>query len=160
MTEHKYEDEGESTVERIQVGWPAYNETNGETRVATGDVDGDGKDELVVGYGMYTDDGGWIRVLDDSDHGCAVLTNLPVGWAAYNAATGRHEWPAAMLTATNHLSLLKSNLGDYLKDLYKKPRTTVFITSLLGSLELYPRRGRLLRVSILEAGLLTLSGRT
>ena len=58
--------------------------------MALGDVDGDGLDEIVVGYGYIGD--GWIRILDDHTAGYAHLAWIQVGWSAYNTANGE-VWP-------------------------------------------------------------------
>jgi hypothetical protein len=78
----------------LRIGWGAYNSVSGEARVATGDIDGDGKDEIVLGLAPVVGDpaipGGWFQVLDD-DH-----THLAWGrihWGAYNSANGE-SWPA------------------------------------------------------------------
>ena len=72
--------------------WTQYNTANGETWPACGDVDGDGRDELVVGYGQGG--GGWLFVLDDA---AAGFVPLKIGsgagwlqrvWAGYNSAQG------------------------------------------------------------------------
>jgi len=79
--------------EFVQAGWSFYNATDGEVRVVTGDVDGDGKSEYVVGFSTYPASGGWIRVVDDVDAGYMQLAWVRAGWAAYNAANGE-TWPA------------------------------------------------------------------
>lgn len=52
--------------------WPAYAESNGETFPACGDLDGDGRDELVLGLGRGG--GGWMYLLDDALAGFAPFT--------------------------------------------------------------------------------------
>ena len=78
-----------------ELGWKDYNEIWGETRPAAGDLDGDGKDELIVGLGQYPSDpsfpGGIFEVLDDD------YTHLAwgeIGWSDYNEANGE-SWPTA-----------------------------------------------------------------
>jgi hypothetical protein len=78
----------------LRVDWPDYNSANGEARLATGDIDGDGRDEIVIGLGPVPGDpsipGGRFQVLDDD------YTHLAWGridWAAYNGANGE-SWPA------------------------------------------------------------------
>ena len=77
----------------IGVDWEDYNQTSGETRVASGDIDGDGKDEIIIGLGPVEDDpsipGGVFEVLDDD------FTHLAwgeIGWSDYNQANGE-SWP-------------------------------------------------------------------
>lgn len=71
--------------------WDDYNVRNGEIHPAAGDVDGDGLDELVIGPGRGGD--GWIAILDDAQHGYALLRWIQVPWPSYNAANGL-VWPA------------------------------------------------------------------
>jgi len=70
----------------IRVDWPAYNSANGETHPACGDLDEDGRDEIVIGLGTGGD--GWLEVLDDADAGFAHLAWIRVDWPAYNSANG------------------------------------------------------------------------
>jgi hypothetical protein len=66
----------------------------GGARPALGDVDGDGRDEIVIGLDLGG--GGWIHVRDDATTGFAPLEapGLVAGWlrwssdAAYVAASG------------------------------------------------------------------------
>jgi hypothetical protein len=58
----------------------------GEYHVAVGDIDGDGLDEIVVGFGQGGM--GWLVVLDDARHNYAVLKWIQIDWASYNAANG------------------------------------------------------------------------
>jgi len=78
----------------LRVGWSAYNAANGETRMTTGDIDGDGKDEVIMGLGPVGGEsgipGGWFEILDDD------WTRLGwgrVAWSVYNSANGE-TWPA------------------------------------------------------------------
>jgi hypothetical protein len=83
-----------SHADWLRVGWDAYNAVNGEARVATGDIDGDGRDEVVLGLGPVGGDpaipGGWFQILDD-DH--TPLAWGKINWSSYNSANGE-SWPA------------------------------------------------------------------
>jgi hypothetical protein len=70
----------------LRVNWKSYNGANGETRPASGDVDGDGRDEIVVGLGQGG--GGYLEVLDDALGGYAHLAWPRVLWGSYNSANG------------------------------------------------------------------------
>jgi hypothetical protein len=78
----------------MKVGWSAYNEASGEARVATGDIDGDGKDEIVLGLSPVDGNsgvpGGWFQVLDDDG---SSLGWGRVAWSSYNSANGE-SWPS------------------------------------------------------------------
>jgi hypothetical protein len=78
----------------LRVGWPEYNASNGEARLATGDIDGDGKDEIVIGLGPVPDNpsipNGLIQILDDD---YSHLTWGQIEDDAYNQANGE-SWPA------------------------------------------------------------------
>ncbi|MBI4695939.1 MAG: thrombospondin type 3 repeat-containing protein [Gammaproteobacteria bacterium] len=77
--------------------WAPYYAANGESFPACGDLDGDGKDELVFGYGPGS--GGWVWVVDDAAHNYAPLaTPIGGGWlrgtyGSYNTANGA-SYPA------------------------------------------------------------------
>ena len=78
----------------LLIKWAEYNAASGETRIAKGDIDGDGKDEIVVGLGpVHTDPSipdGLFEVLDDD------YTHLAWGkidWTDYNDVYGE-SWPA------------------------------------------------------------------
>jgi hypothetical protein len=74
-----------------RVNWGVYNGANGETRPACGDIDGDGRDEIVIGLG--TGAGGWLEVFDDEVAGYVHLAWARVDWDNYNDALGE-SWPA------------------------------------------------------------------
>jgi hypothetical protein len=72
---------------------PTYHAANGETFPACGDLDADGRDEIVVGYGAGA--GGWLFVIDDAVANLAPLNrgegNTPWvqrNWADYNGVNG------------------------------------------------------------------------
>jgi|GEM_PF-2122211 len=86
--------ENSDLVSQLSVGWDAYNALNGEARIATGDIDGDGKDEVIICLGPVAGNaeipGGKFQILDDD------FTNLGWGqieWPDYNAINGEC-WPA------------------------------------------------------------------
>jgi hypothetical protein len=69
-----------------QVEWPQYNEMNGETRPACGDIDGDGIDEIVIGLGPGGQ--GRIEVFKFVDNRLEHVKWLQTGWQDYNSANG------------------------------------------------------------------------
>ncbi len=78
----------------LAVSWEDYNRASGATRVASGDIDGDGKDEIVIGLGPVEGNpslpGGVFEVLDDD------FTHLAwgeIGWSDYNETNGE-SWPS------------------------------------------------------------------
>ena len=71
----------------VVIDWPAYNQlSSGQTHPAAGDLDGDGRDELVVGFGRGG--GGWIAVFEDRQTGYGQPRWLRVSWPTYNEANG------------------------------------------------------------------------
>jgi len=71
-----------------RVNWSPYNNANGETRPACGDIDGDGYDEIIIGLASYPANGGWFEVFD---HDAAHLLHKiwkRINWPAYNSANG------------------------------------------------------------------------
>jgi len=69
------------------VSWPEYNSTNGETYPAIGDIDGDGRDEIVIGLGT-----GGLGIMEVFDYKKGALTSLgwtAVDWPEYFAAGGK-----------------------------------------------------------------------
>lgn len=75
-----------------QIPWPQYNDANGTTHPAIGDVDGDGRGEIVLGLG--TGGGGWLAVVEGASSSYAHRQWLRVHWESYNTANGE-TWPAA-----------------------------------------------------------------
>ena len=78
----------------VKVNWDDYNKLSGETRIANGDIDGDGKDEIVIGLGPVPSEpslpGGWFEILNDN------FTRLAwgrIGWSDYNETMGE-TWPS------------------------------------------------------------------
>ncbi len=78
----------------LRSNWPHYNEVRGESRVARGDIDGDGRDELIIGMGPNDSDKtapvGIFEVLDDD---FSHLYWGQVDWPDYNFGNGE-TWPA------------------------------------------------------------------
>lgn len=80
---------GESGFEArnwLQVDWPKYDEENGETYPACGDLDADGEDELVVGLGPGSH--GWFLIMDDVLRSVPVETWRQLAWEEYTGANG------------------------------------------------------------------------
>lgn len=78
----------------LKSGWSDYNALNGEARIAMGDIDGDGEDEMVIGFGSVANNtlvpGGFFQILDnDYSH----LAWGRVEWSDYNDLNGE-TWPA------------------------------------------------------------------
>ena len=80
---------GEEAALPVHIDWPEYNKLSGEMRVATGDIDGDGRDEIIVGLGPVKGvsgiPGGYFAVLDDD---FSVIAWGQVEWPEYNATNG------------------------------------------------------------------------
>lgn len=70
-----------------QVPWSSYNSSCGGTRPAAGDIDGDGRDEIVVGLD-YPCNTGWFAIFDDAVNNYAFLRWKRVAWTAYNNCIG------------------------------------------------------------------------
>ena len=81
--------QGEEAALPVHVDWPEYNKLSGEMRVATGDIDGDGQDEIIVGLGRVKDapgiPGGYFTVLDQD---YSVIAWGEVEWLDYNKING------------------------------------------------------------------------
>jgi hypothetical protein len=76
----------------VQAAWPVYNAANGATFPAVGDTDGDGRAEIVLGFGAGS--GGYLEVADDGTRSYAVLRWLRVSWANYNSLASGETHPA------------------------------------------------------------------
>ena len=79
--------------EWLQIMWSEYVLANGEARVAMGDIDGDQKDEIIIGLGPSHDPaipGGMFQILDDD---YSHLAWGQIKWDAYNAENGE-SFPA------------------------------------------------------------------
>ncbi len=81
--------QGEKAAPAVHVDWPEYNRLNGEMRIATGDIDGDGRDEIIVGLGPVKDapgiPGGYFVILKDD---YSIMGWGQVEWPEYNAING------------------------------------------------------------------------
>ncbi len=78
----------------VHIDWYEYNFYSGEARLAACDIDGDKKDEIIIGLGPVEEDasipGGRFQILDDD------YTSLGWGrieWDEYNELNGE-TWPA------------------------------------------------------------------
>lgn len=76
-----------------RVPWTAYDTSVGTTRPACGDVDGDGRAEVILGLGPYPPAGGTLYSYDDASAGLGVLGSWTSGAASYNVQNGE-TWPA------------------------------------------------------------------
>jgi len=75
------------------IDFPAYDAAVGETRPACGDLDGDGRVEVVVGLAPFPSAGGNVAVLSLGVDGAWSRTWIRVPWQAYDAANGE-TWPS------------------------------------------------------------------
>ena len=71
----------------FRLGWTEYNSAVGVVYPACGDIDDDGKDELLLGQDSYQP-GGRFEVRDDVGAGMAQIDWGEVDWGAYNSADG------------------------------------------------------------------------
>ena len=82
------------STSQLSVAWDDYNDLNGEARIATGDIDGDKKDEIIIGLGPVEGNaeipGGKFQILDDD---FTPLGWGQIDWSSYNSVNGE-SWPA------------------------------------------------------------------
>jgi hypothetical protein len=76
----------------IRVPWPDYNARNGAVWPAVGDIDGDGRDEIVAGLGAGGQ--GFVAVFGDAASGYAFERWLRVSWPSYNESQSGETHPA------------------------------------------------------------------
>ena len=84
---------GFASSQWIQTDWTAYNNANGETHPAVGNVDGDARPELIIGLGPFSAQGGWYQIVDDSSHAYSSIGWRRVPWDNYTL-TGGPLFPA------------------------------------------------------------------
>nr|MCH9698007.1 hypothetical protein [Gammaproteobacteria bacterium] len=89
-----------------RVDWGAYNSADGQTWPACGDIDGDGRDEILVGLGNAGK--GWVKGFDDANTNYAALPGTPVAngwlrlsWSIYNNNAGAIHPAIGNLDADN-----------------------------------------------------------
>ena len=75
----------------LEAGNPEYRDQNGETRLSCGDIDGDGLDEILVGFGQGGQ--GIMEMHDDGLHDFSMLSKLQMPDADYNIVNGE-TYPA------------------------------------------------------------------
>jgi hypothetical protein len=83
-----YDDDahGYATLGWVQVQWPSYNAANGTVYPAVGDIDGDGRAEIIAGLGAGGD--GRFEVFGDASTGFAHRAWGRLQWEAYNVGNG------------------------------------------------------------------------
>lgn len=111
MEVFQFKDGAATHKDWITIDWDEYNKTIGETRPVCGDVDGDGKDEIIVGLASNLDDpqipGGIFPILD-SDY--THLAWSEIEWDEYNKGNGE-SLPAIGDTNADHKDEIMIGLG-------------------------------------------------
>ncbi len=74
-----------------QVTWPDYNSRNGETRPAVGDIDGDGKAEILIGLGRGGE--GSMQIFRLAASSLVAVGWTHINWPEYAKENGE-TWPA------------------------------------------------------------------
>lgn len=117
--------QGLKPLATLRVPWKEYDDECGETRPAAGDLDGDGRAEIVVSLARWQGRGGWAAVYE----GFRLSRWARYPDAAYNAGGGG-TWPAIGKSAQGSAQLLLSADGAgqpriaVLSDPLGKPTTT------------------------------------
>ncbi len=96
----------------LRVPWAAYNAIEGSTRPCIGDLDGNGRPEIVVGLGPYPASGGRMHVRRDGTGGWAAVGWLRLPWTAYNSASGATRPSARDVDGDGRAELLVG-IGPY-----------------------------------------------
>jgi len=84
---------GYANLSWFQVPFPEYNSAVGEVHPAVGDVDNDGRAEVVLGLGPFPGNGGWLFALDDLKSSLAPLGRFQVQRDAF-IKSGGETFPA------------------------------------------------------------------
>ena len=71
----------------LRFPWTAYNNASGAVYPAAGDLDGDGRDEIVMGMGTFAG-GGYFAVFDDQIGLFGFLRFVRAGFPSYNSLNG------------------------------------------------------------------------
>jgi len=78
----------------LSIGWDSYRKTSNEARVVSGDLNGDGNNELIIGLGPVENDsaipGGFFQIVS---HDYKHLAWGQIPWEEYNDYNGE-TWPA------------------------------------------------------------------
>lgn len=82
------QDAGRPLLRWLQVPWALYNQYVGRTWPALGDIDGDLRDEIVVGLGPFACNGGWFCAFEDAASGYGLMGWKQLPWSQYNSASG------------------------------------------------------------------------
>jgi hypothetical protein len=79
-------DHNYALIRTLYLGWDDYSQYYGVMYPAVGDIDGDGRAEIVVGLGP--NGGGWVKLIDDAAASFADIAWIQGTWAGYNSSNG------------------------------------------------------------------------